>query len=228
MEGSVRRMSVESTRDETEQTRLLTLKREADWVFTPGQVALLGVEGVGEATFAIASAPEDIGILDFLVKDAPGVAASIYGLEEGDTLQVTGPLGTGFPIDQYEGRDLLIEAVGSAIAPMRGVIRSVIYRRSNFGKVKAVFGARYPADFPFSDEMDGWREAGIDVILTVSRPEGTDWSGRSGYVTAHCQEVIEELDRPVALVCGMEDMMQDSREELGRLGIDEGEVLTNV
>ena len=86
---------------------------------------------------------------------------------------------------------------------------------------------RYPTDFPFTRELDAWREASIDIVLTLSRPEGTDWSGRSGYVTEHCEEAFAELNRPVALVCGMNDMMQQSREELCRLGVEEREVLTN-
>ena len=39
--------------------------------------------------------------------------------------------------------------------------------------------------------------------------------------------MLGDLAQPVALVCGMKDMMQQSREELSRLGVDECEVLTN-
>jgi hypothetical protein len=39
--------------------------------------------------------------------------------------------------------------------------------------------------------------------------------------------VIEGLDKPVALVCGMKDMTTQSRDELCRLGVDECDVLTN-
>ena len=220
-------LKIDRVEDEADQLRLYTLIPEEEWNFIPGQIAVLGLEGVGESYFAIASAPEDHGILQFLVKDGEGVAGAIYRLKKGDTLQVKGPVGKGFPIDNYKGRDLLIEAVGSAIAPMRGVIRSIMHRRSDFGKVTAIFGVRYPTDFPFTREIDAWREANIDILLTLSRPEGTDWSGRSGYVTAHCEEAFAELDSPVALVCGMNDMMQQSREKLCRLGVDEREVLTN-
>jgi sulfhydrogenase subunit gamma (sulfur reductase) len=227
MDAQSSAMKIDRVVDETDQMRLFTLIPEREWTFIPGQVALLGLGGVGESYFAIASAPEDKGILEFLVKDGQGVAAAIYRLKQGDSLQAKGPIGKGFPIDDYKGRDLLIEAVGSAIAPMRGVIGSIIHRRSDFGKVTAIFGVRYPTDFPFTREIDGWREANIDIVLTLSRPEGTDWSGKSGYVTAHCEEVLGQLNGPVALVCGMKDMTQQSREELCRLGVDECEILTN-
>jgi sulfhydrogenase subunit gamma (sulfur reductase) len=220
-------MKIVHVSDETAQTKLFTLKPESDWDFVPGQVAVLGVEGIGESYFAIASAPEDKGMLQFLVKDGKGAAGAIFRMREGDTAQVKGPVGKGFPIDKYKGRDVIIEAVGTAIAPMRGVIRSIMKRRDEFRKVTAIFGVRVPEDFPFRHEMDEWKQAGIETVLTISRPEGTGWEGKAGYVQLHCSEAMGDLEHPVALVCGMKDMMQQSREELCRLGVDECDVLTN-
>ena len=214
-------------RDETPEAKLITVGAEGEWSFTTGQVAVVGVEGVGESYFAIASAPEDKGLLQFLVKNGKGAAGAIFGMKVGDAVQVKGPVGKGFPIDDYKGRDVLIEAVGTAIAPMRGVIRSIMKRRDDFGKVTAVFGVRVPQDFPFQNEMDDWKQARIETLLTVSRPEGTGWKGSAGYVQGHCEDVMEELDKPVALICGMKDMMSQSRDELCRLGVDECDVLTN-
>jgi sulfhydrogenase subunit gamma (sulfur reductase) len=221
------RMKIEKIADETPQTKLVTLKPDRDWDFVPGQVAILGVEGVGESYFAIASAPEDKGVLQFLVKDGKGAAGALFQMKEGDTVLLKGPVGKGFPIDNYKERDVIIQAVGTAIAPMRGVIRSILARRSDFGKVSVVFGVRVPEDFPFRSEIKDWEKAGIETTLTISRPEGVEWSGDTGYVQAYCKEVIEDLDKPVALVCGMKDMMAQSRDELCRLGVDECDVLTN-
>jgi NAD(P)H-flavin reductase len=227
MAGEPQTMRITAVSDETAQAKLFTVEPYGDWDFVPGQVAVVGVEGVGESYFAIASAPEDKGVLQFLVKDGKGAAGAIFAMKEGDAVQVKGPVGKGFPIDNYKGRDLIIEAVGTAIAPMRGVIRSIMRRRGDFGKVTAVFGVRVPEDFPFKAEIDEWKKAGIETLLTISRPEGTGWTGSAGYVQVHCEEVMENLDKPVALVCGMKEMMEQSKEELCRLGVDECEVLTN-
>jgi sulfhydrogenase subunit gamma (sulfur reductase) len=220
-------LKVVEVSEETAQTKLITLRAEEDWDFVPGQVAVLGVEGVGESYFAIASAPEDKGILQFLIRDGGGAAGALFRAQVGDTVQVKGPVGKGFPIDGYKGRDVIIEAVGTAIAPMRGVIRSIMRRRADFNKVTAIFGVRVPDDFPFRGEIDEWKSAGIETRLTVSRPEGTGWEGDTGYVQAHCEEEMGDLTKPVALVCGMPAMMSESREELCRLGVEECDVLTN-
>ena len=88
----------------------------------PGQIAVLGIEGVGESYFAIASAPEDKEGMEFLVKKGGGVSESLFGAREDDKVQAKGPIGKGYPIDQYRGRDLILACVGSAIAPMRSVL----------------------------------------------------------------------------------------------------------
>ena len=220
-------MRIVAVKDETPEAKLITVHPEGEWSFTAGQVAVVGVEGVGESYFAVASAPEDEGVLQFLVKNGKGAAGALFTMKEGDSVSIKGPVGKGFPIDDYKGRDVIIEAVGTAIAPMRGVIRSIMKRRQDFGKVTAVFGVRVPEDFPFKSEMDEWKRAGIETRLTVSRPEGTGWTGNAGYVQWHCKEALEDLDKPVALICGMKDMMGQSRDELCRLGVDECDVLTN-
>jgi sulfhydrogenase subunit gamma (sulfur reductase) len=220
--------TVEKVAEETSQLRLLSLKASQPWSFIPGQVAVLGIEGVGESYFAIASAPEDKGAMEFLVKDGgKGAAAVIFKAKPGDKVQGKGPVGKGFPIDNYHGRDLLIAAVGSAIAPMRSVIRSITYRRQDFGKVTAVLGMRYPGDFPFLKEAEAWKKANITVILTISKPEGTNWTGKTGYVSTHFAEALKPMNNPAALICGMKAMMEQSRSELVRLGVAANDVLTN-
>jgi sulfhydrogenase subunit gamma (sulfur reductase) len=220
-------LTIDQIAQEANQLKLLRCRTANSWTFIPGQVGVLGIEGVGESYFAIASAPEDKEFLEFLVKDGKGAAAAIYQLQKGATLTAKGPVGKGFPIDNYKGRDFIIAAVGSAIAPMRSVLRSMMSRRNDFGKVTAIFGARYPADFPFIKEVETWKAAKINAILTSSRPEGTNWTGKSGHVNAHFAEALKGLNNPVALICGMKAMMEESRNDLLNLKIAANEILTN-
>ena len=151
----------------------------------------------------------------------------MYEAGPGRPVLLKGPVGKGFPPEKYQGRDLLIAAAGSAISPMRSVIKSIILRRGDFGKISLIYGARGPEDFAFQSEFDSWNKAGIEVILTVSRPEGTNWTKETGHVQAHFQKTIGKMNRPVALICGMKAMQQESRDELVRLGVSPEEVLTN-
>ena len=154
MEDTAKTYTVQWARRETPQMKLISLSGNDLWSYIPGQVAVLGVEGIGESYYALASAPEDKTGMEFLVKNGEGVSKALYEATEGTKIQAKGPVGKGFPIDQYKGRDLLIVAVGSAMAPMRGVIKSICRRRQDFGKISVIFGARTPEDFPFLGEVD--------------------------------------------------------------------------
>jgi sulfhydrogenase subunit gamma (sulfur reductase) len=213
--------------EETARMRLISLDGEKIWSFLPGQVAILGIEGVGESYFAIASAPEDRGGMEFLIQEGEGVSRALFGVKKGDLVQGKGPLGKGFPIDRYHGRDFILAAVGSAIAPIRGVLRSICYRRADFGKIVLVYGVRHPGDFPLLHELEGWQKSYIEVILTVSRPEGAGWTGRTGYVQSFFREALTGLRQPVAMICGMKAMLEQSQAELIRLGVAATEILTN-
>ena len=219
--------TVRSVKDEAKDIRLLALAGEQAWDFVPGQVAILGMEGLGESYFAIASAPEDKGALEFLIRKGAGVAEALFAAKLGTPVQAKGPLGRGFPIDRHKGRDLILAGVGTAIAPLRSVLNSVCHRRRDFGKIALVYGVRLPEELCFAADREKWQMLGIEVILTVSRPEGTGWQGRTGHVQAHFEEAMRGLSRPVALICGMKEMMEQSRQALAGLGVAAGEVLTN-
>jgi sulfhydrogenase subunit gamma (sulfur reductase) len=227
MEDQVNNYTIQWIKQETPQMNLISLDVAQPWEFIPGQVAVLGVPGVGESYYAIASAPEDKTGMEFLVKKGEGVSKALFEAKKGDLVQAKGPVGKGFPIDKYHGRNLLIAAVGSAIAPMRGVIRSINRRRQDFGKIAVIFGARRPEDFPFAGEFEDWKKAEIEVMLSVSRPEGTNWTGSTGHCQAHFKQALEGLGHPVSLICGMKAMQEQSRDDLVKLGVAPEEVLTN-
>ena len=227
MEDSVNNYTVQWVKTETPQMKLISLTGPNLWTFVPGQVAVLGIEGMGESYYALASAPEEKTGMEFLVKNGEGVSRALYEAKEGNQVQAKGPVGKGFPIDQYRSRDFLIAAVGSAIAPMRGVIGSICRRRQDFGKISLVFGARHLEDFPFRGEIDNWKKADIDIILAVSRPEGADVTGATGHCQLHFGKALEGLNHPVAMICGMKAMQQESHDDLVRRGVSPEEVLTN-
>jgi len=220
-------LKVQWVRNETPQTRLISLDGSTVWSFVPGHVASLGIEGLGESYFAIASAPDDRGGMEFLVKKGGDVANYLFDIKQGSTVLVKGPLGKGFPIEQYKGRDFLIACVGTAIAPMRSIIRSISYRRNDFGKITVIYGSRFPEDFSFAGEIKDWEKMNVQVIMTVSRPEGKDWKGKTGHVQSYFADALEKLSQPIVPICGMKAMMEESKRELTRLGVPANEILTN-
>ena len=195
--------------------------------FVPGQVARLEVGGEGRAFFAIASAPEDEE-LEFLVKLSNDPAGrALYRMKPGDSVRLVEIAGHGFDLGAQEGRDLVFVAMGTGVAPLRSALRSVLPRAERFGQVFVLYGARTPEDFCYRDEMDTWRAAGVELRQVISRPDGYEWAGQTGYVQSLLDNVLPELSDPVALVCGSRQMIEQTRDRLREMGFEAERILTN-
>lgn len=215
-------------RDQARMTRSFDLRAQngARVEFVPGQVAMLQVPGQHPAYFAFASAPEDPD-LEVLVKQKGGASSVIYDLKAGDTIQLAGIVGHGFALEKEKHRDLVFIAMGTGVAPLRSALRHVLQRKNDFGQLVVLYGARTPDDFCYRDETDAWEDAGVALRQVISRPDGHDWSGPTGYVQSLLDNVLPDLKSPVALICGSKEMIEQTRERLGKMGFKPDEILTN-
>jgi sulfhydrogenase subunit gamma (sulfur reductase) len=193
--------------------------------FVPGQVAVLGAGGE-QAYFAFASAPEDAE-LEFLVKRGAGAGGRIYEMKEGDEVALADVVGHGFAIGEHRGEDLVFVAMGTGVAPLRSALRHVIKHKKEFGRLVVLYGARTPDDFCYVDEVDEWEKAGVELRRVISRPDGHDWSGPTGYVQSLLDHVLPDLSSPVALICGSREMIGQTRERLLQMGFRPEAILTN-
>jgi len=194
--------------------------------FVPGQVAVLSVESEAPAYFAFASAPEDEE-LEVLVKQKMGASNLIYNMKPGEKIDLLEVVGHGFALDTLKGKDLVFVAMGTGVAPLRSALRQVLKRKDQFGQSVVLYGARTPDDFCFRDETDGWEEQGVELRQVISRPDGHDWSGPTGYVQSLLDHVLPDLKSPVALICGSPEMIEQTRDRLGQMGFAPNEILTN-
>ena len=197
-----------------------------DISFIPGQVAVLSVPGEAPAYFAFASAPDD-NDLEVLVKQKVGASNVIFDMKPGEKIDMLDVVGRGFPLEAHKGKDLVFVAMGIGVAPLRSALRYVLQRKDEFGQCVVLYGARTPDDFCFRDETDGWEDAGVELRQVISRPDGHDWSGPTGYVQSLLDHVLPDLKSPVALVCGSLEMIEQTRDRLGQMGFAPDEILTN-
>ena len=197
--------------------------------YEPGQVARLRVGGA-ESYFAVASAPED-DELEFLIKRTGGASGEaggpFYSLKEGDRVELAGIVGRGFHVDAHAGSDLVFVAMGTGVAPVRSALRHAIARAGRFGRLVVLYGARTPEDFCYSDETDAWRAAGVELRQVISRPDGYEWAGETGYVQSLLDHVLPTLASPVAFLAGSREMIEHTRDRLREMGLDAEKILTN-
>lgn len=194
----------------------------------PGQVVKIRTPP-GEGFFALASAPGRNGA-DLLVKRGGKVAdAVVAGALPGGTLELTEPFGNGFPVDDAAGKDVLLFAAGSGIAPVRALVQHLLGHRDRFNRVTLFYGQRHGAEFAYRGEMLDWERGGVRVVLCPSRADDL-WEGFRGRV----QEVARTLafggsrpGRTVAFASGMAAMVDDVRRTLADAGVPPDRVYSN-
>ncbi|WP_242341383.1 MULTISPECIES: oxidoreductase [Anaeromyxobacter] len=195
----------------------------------PGQVVKIRTDA-GEGFFALASAPDPSGSADLLVKRGGHVAdAVIARAVPGGHLELTPPFGKGFPVAEAEGRDVLLFAAGSAIAPVRSLVQHLVRERDRFGRITLFYGQRLGAEFAYVGEHLAWERRGVRVILCPSA-EDDAWLGLRGRVQKVARSLAFGGAAPgdaVAFVSGMTAMVEDVRHTLAQAGIPPGRVHAN-
>jgi len=194
--------------------------------YVPGQVAVLQAPGEEPAYFALASAPEDPE-LEVLVKHKVGASTRIYEMSAGERLELLEIAGHGFDLEAQRNKDLVFVAMGTGVAPLRSALRHVLKRQQDFGRLVVLYGARTPDDFCFRTETESWEAAGVELRQVISRPDGHDWSGPTGYVQSLLDHVLPDLHSPIALICGSLEMMGQTRDRLQQMGFAADEIMTN-
>jgi sulfhydrogenase subunit gamma (sulfur reductase) len=195
----------------------------------PGQVVKLHT-AAGEGYFALASAPAAQPRADLLVKRGGKIAdLAIATASAGKTLDVSAPFGKGFPVRDAVGKDVLLFAAGSGIAPIRALVQHILAHREEFNRVTLFYGQRRGGDFAYAQEHLTWERGGVRVVLCPSR-EDDAWTGVRGRV----QEVARSLSfggsppgEAVAFVCGMHAMVGDVRSTLAQAGVPPDRIHVN-
>jgi NAD(P)H-flavin reductase len=197
--------------------------------FKAGQVAVLEMNSCGDSYVAFASAPEE-NEFEFLIKHnpaSPKVTGALFEPQPYNQVVLKNIVGRSFSIEDHRGADLVFVAMGTGLAPLRSTLRHLLRSRNEYGRLVALYGARTAKDFCFAGEMaTEWREQGVELRQVISQPDG-DWGGPTGYVQGLLDQIAPELKNPVALICGSQEMIGQTRLRLLNLGFAPEKILTN-
>ena len=172
---------------------------------------------------------------EFLVKGTE-FNSWITSIAPGSELSISQVMGSGFPISEnvdgfkydFPTQNLILFATGSGIAPIRSAIESDKLGIDKGRTCTLYYGVRTPDDLSYVSKFPSWEEGGVSVVPVISRPDGTTWMGRTGYV----QNALEEDGIPIprnsaALLCGVNGMVDSVKAMLIESGVFEGRVLKN-
>ena len=196
------------------------------FTFVPGQFLNVAFS-IGGArmnrSYSISSSPTQRDCVDLTVRREPRGAVSrhIFDLlEVGDLMETQGPVGR-FTFTGTEADSIVLISGGVGITPMVSITR-YLTEHSWAGEIFFVYVCRTPTDFMFAGELAALqhRNPKLHVVVTMTRPEGTDWKGPRGRLTKELltQTVPNLASRRVHL-CGPPTMMESTRAILAELGV---------
>jgi NAD(P)H-flavin reductase len=192
--------------------------------FAPGQFNMLYAFGIGEVAISMSGSTRNAAGFVHTVRDVGAVSGALARLEAGATIGLRGPFGTGWPVAEAQGADIVIVAGGLGLAPLRPAIYDVMENRARYGRVAILLGSRSPADLLFRQELELWRQRlDLDIQVTVDHADA-GWRGHVGVVPALIPRVAFDPGEAVALVCGPEVMMRFAATALRDAGVPAGRI----
>ena len=224
------RATVIATADETPSLRALSLRVAPEVASShriPGQYLRVRISpNSPEAYFAITNPPSG-DRFELLVKRGSAVADAVIALPVGATLETSPAAGPGFPVAESFGKDVLLFATGSGIAPIHAALLALAAERDRFGEVHLFFGALTRCDFAYTAEFDALADRGIRIHRVVSR--ALDERDRYvGYVQERWRAELPRVADPVAFLAGRPEMLEAVTRNLIGAGIPADRIYQNM
>jgi ferredoxin-NADP reductase len=223
-----RTASVAGARQETPRVRTLELD-VAGW---PGHragqhvdVRLTAEDGYqAQRSYSIASAPGDgLALTVERLEDGEVSPYLVDEAQEGDRLEVRGPIGGYFVWDDDDPAPVLLVAGGSGVVPLMAMAR---HRARSGGStpMRLLYSSRTLDDVIYREELDqlAARGDGFDVVHTLTREQPPGWSGYGRRID---RELLSEVAFPAAkelkvFVCGSTRFVDAAADGLVELGYD--------
>ncbi len=212
---------------------------DGNFDFTPGQTAMVSVFGKGESMFAISAYPD----IEFTVMRVGRVTSALHQMKKGDTVGIRGPLGNGFPVKEWEGKNILLIGGGVGMAPLRSVLHYILDNRDKYGGLTVMCGARTSKDIIYRDELEKLMD-GEDVWLSVDNEEEgwfkLNWDKPEesqipdgtrklvGFVPMVVAAVKPSPENCIAVTCGPPVMIKFVVQNLLKLGFKEEQIYTTL
>ncbi len=245
--------TVISRRDLSDGLAILRVRPDDEPIpdFVPGQFIQLGLPrggaesdtpaGLDKRAYSIASSPADKEAFELLIALVPGgrLTPSIWTLRENDPCWIDPqPLGS-FTLEHVPpGKDLVLVATGTGIAPYVSMLRSYalgrpLHQAERWKRCVVVHGVRRESDLAYAGEIRAAcaEDSRLSYHPTLSRvPEQSHWMGLRGRV----QSVLSgELGHPLpdtllhperchVFLCGNPNMIEEVRATLVARGFTPG------
>lgn len=213
---------------ETPTIKTLRLKPRESIPFEAGQFVELTIPGVGEAPFTPSSRATVADELDLTVMKVGKVTEAVHLLKKGDRVGLRGPLGTGYPLQLFKDKEILVVGGGCGFAPLRSLMYSFMERADEFKHLYFRGGCKSAKELLYRQELDEWaKRQDWSVEITLDK-EDASWSGHVGLVTTLLDDIEMDCSQGVAVVCGPPIMMKFVTLKLVEMGFQDQNIYLSM
>ncbi|UCD15207.1 MAG: FAD/NAD(P)-binding protein [Candidatus Omnitrophota bacterium] len=213
---------------ETPTIKTVRFKPKEPITFQTGQFIELTIPGVGEAPFTPSSRPSAKDIMEVTVMKVGKVTDKIHQLKEGDTIGVRGPLGTGYPINEFKGKEVLVIGGGCGFAPLRSLMYEFFDHSEEFKNLFFRGGCKNPQELLYRNEINEWaKRDDLNLKLTVDKGDAA-WKGNVGLVTTILDDIAMDYANGIAVVCGPPVMMKFITKKALEMGFKEENIYLSM
>ncbi|MFT3954685.1 MAG: 2Fe-2S iron-sulfur cluster-binding protein [Piscinibacter sp.] len=213
----------------THDIRRLVLKPAKPIEFSPGQYAQLQFTPEHIRPYSMAGLAGDAE-MEFHVRVVPGGRVSGYvaeTLRPGDTVRVSGPLGSAYLRQRHDG-PMLCVAGGTGLAPVLSILRGMVAQGMK-NPVHVYVGARSPRDLYGLEWLLALQRRHPAMTLQIVVATGGDRRElRCGLVTEAIAQDFDSLAGWRAYLCGSPPMVEATAALVRRMGIAPGHVCADA
>jgi ferredoxin-NADP reductase len=187
-----------------------------------------------QRSYSIASAPESAHV-ELTIERLDDGEVSPYltdVLEEGDGIEVRGPIGGYFVWTSASARPLALIAGGSGVVPLMSMLRHRDAANDAATRAPALllFSARSADELIYRSELDqrSARDSSLRIAYTLTRAQPADWRGYRRRIDRDmlAENLAAIGAAPVAYVCGPTSMVESAANLLVALGYAPNDILT--
>jgi ferredoxin-NADP reductase len=227
------RLLLSQTEQQTHDTKTLRFQilDERRFCAKPGQFLTFQWTIDGQRvlrSYTVSSSPVHENYVEITPKRMENGCVSIFLNERampGLTVEASGPYGR-FYFDETLHKSIVLIAAGSGITPMISMLRYVDDLKLPT-PVTLLYCVRTAADIIFQNELArlGSSLPKFNYEVCLSRPDPT-WKGRSGRLTEEViSQHVTDLNSPTFFLCGPKGFMDNARQLLSTLGVNEDRIL---
>ncbi|HDQ45621.1 MAG TPA: oxidoreductase [bacterium] len=210
--------------------RTLRLRPEKPIRFQTGQFMELTLPGIGEAPFTPSTSHFVTDVMDITIMKTGFMTEYVHKAKAGDRVGLRGPFGSCYPLEKFEGKDLLILGGGCGLAPLRSLFLTLLDEVDKYKSITFLAGAKSPKDCVYKEAVPGWKKhprvtfrRAVDVV-----PEGETWDEEVGVVTVLLKNLKGNPGDNPAVVCGPPVMMKYGTFDLLKMGYREENIYLSM